>query len=69
LLSLFIVLKINLGLLLRVYFISICIILIQKKVKRFINPFLIPLAHQLIKEHSVVDQSPADDAKETDELD
>jgi hypothetical protein len=35
----------------------------------FTNPFLIPLAHQLIKEHSVVDQSPADDAKETDELD
>lgn len=68
-LSLFSILKIKLALLLGIYFISICISLIHLKVKRFTNAFLIPLAHQLVKEHSVVDQSPADDAKETDELD
>lgn len=53
----------------RIYFISIFTSLIHFKVEIFINQFLIPLAHQLIKEHSVVDQSSADDAEETDELD
>lgn len=36
--------------------------------RTLINPFCVPLAHQLIKEQSVVDQSPTDDAKETNEL-
>lgn len=59
---------INLNLLLRIYFISIYRILVHLKIKIFINPFCVPLAHQLIKEQSVVDQSPTDDTKETNEL-